>query len=98
MTATKTHTTFMFFTTGSMIITTPCAIIAVPEITYMRYMSFLGLFLFKDVITRSIGLPGQLFRQKSDPGRKQKLKVQVDSKHCSERGPGMTDGASRKGL
>jgi uncharacterized membrane protein YkgB len=44
-------TTFMFFTTSSMIITTPGAIIAVPGISYMRYMSFLGLFLFKDVIS-----------------------------------------------
>jgi uncharacterized membrane protein YkgB len=44
-------TTFMFFTTSSMIITTPGAIIAVPGISYMRYMSFLGLFLFKDIIS-----------------------------------------------
>src|SRR6476661_10384883 len=36
----------MFFTTSSMIITTPGSIIAVPGISYMRYMSFLGLFLF----------------------------------------------------
>jgi len=44
-------TTFMFFITSTMVITTPGAIIAVPGIRYMRYMSFLGLFLFKDVIS-----------------------------------------------
>ena len=49
-------TTFMFFTTSSMIITTPGAIIAVPGISYMRYMSFLGLFLFKDVISFGVSL------------------------------------------
>jgi reactive chlorine resistance protein C len=43
-------TTLMFFTTSTMVITTPGAIIAVHGIRYMRYMSFLGLFLFKDVI------------------------------------------------
>lgn len=47
-------TTFMFFTTSSMIITTPGAVIAVPGISYMRYMSFLGLFLFKDVISLGV--------------------------------------------
>ena len=47
-------TTFMFFTTSSMIITTPGTIIAVPGISYMRYMSFLGLFLFKDVISLGV--------------------------------------------
>jgi uncharacterized membrane protein YkgB len=41
----------MFFTTGTMVITTPGAIISVPGIHGMRYMSFLGLFLFKDVIS-----------------------------------------------
>ena len=41
----------MFFTTSTMLISTPGAIIAVPGIKYMRYMSFLGLFLFKDVIS-----------------------------------------------
>jgi reactive chlorine resistance protein C len=40
-------TTVMFFTTSTMLITTPGATIAVHGI---RYMSFLGLFLFKDVI------------------------------------------------
>jgi uncharacterized membrane protein YkgB len=49
-------TTFMFFTTSSMIMTTPGAIIAVPGIAYMRYMSFLGLFLFKDVIALGVSL------------------------------------------
>ena len=41
----------MFFITSTMLITTPGAIIAVHGITYMRYMSFLGLFLFKDIIS-----------------------------------------------
>jgi uncharacterized membrane protein YkgB len=44
-------TTLMFFTTSTMVITTPGAIISVPGIDHMRYMSFLGLFLFKDVIS-----------------------------------------------
>ena len=64
--------TVMFFTTSTMLITTPGAIIDVPGISYMRYMSFLGLFLFKDVISLGVlSLPRQLFRQKSDPPRKQ---------------------------
>ena len=46
--------TVMFFTTSTMIVTTPGAIIAVPGISYMRYMSFLGLFLFKDVISLGV--------------------------------------------
>jgi uncharacterized membrane protein YkgB len=37
----------MFFTTSTMIITTPGTASVVHG---MRYMSFLGLFLFKDVI------------------------------------------------
>ena len=41
----------MFFTTSTMLITTPGAIISVPGIHGMRYMSDLGLFLFKDVIS-----------------------------------------------
>ncbi|MGA7524598.1 MAG: DUF417 family protein [Acidobacteriaceae bacterium] len=41
-------TTFMFFITSTMLITTPGAIISFHG---MRYMSFLGLFLFKDVIS-----------------------------------------------
>jgi uncharacterized membrane protein YkgB len=44
----------MFFTTSTMIITTPGAIISVPRIHGMRYMSFLGLFLFKDVISLGV--------------------------------------------
>jgi uncharacterized membrane protein YkgB len=42
--------TLMFFITSTMVITTPGAIISVSGIHGMRYMSFLGLFLFKDVI------------------------------------------------
>lgn len=41
-------TTGMFFTTSTMVITTPGAIITVHG---MRYMSFLGLFLYKDIIS-----------------------------------------------
>lgn len=41
-------TTLMFFITSTMIATTPGAIISFHG---MRYMSFLGLFLFKDVIS-----------------------------------------------
>jgi reactive chlorine resistance protein C len=44
----------MFFTTSTMILTTPGAIISVPGIHGMRYMSFLGLFLFKDVISLGV--------------------------------------------
>ena len=44
----------MFFTTSSMLLTTPGAIIAVHGISYMRYMSFLGLFLFKDIISLGV--------------------------------------------
>jgi uncharacterized membrane protein YkgB len=44
----------MFFTTSSMIITTPGSIISVQGISYMRYMSFLGLFLFKDIIALGV--------------------------------------------
>jgi uncharacterized membrane protein YkgB len=46
----------MFLTTSSMLITTPGAIITVPGISYMRYMSFLGLFLFKDIISLGVSL------------------------------------------
>jgi uncharacterized membrane protein YkgB len=38
----------MFFTTSSMLITTPGSITSVNG---LRYMSFLGLFLYKDVIS-----------------------------------------------
>jgi reactive chlorine resistance protein C len=41
----------MFFITSTMVITTPGAIIAVNG---LRYMSFLGLFLFKDVISLGV--------------------------------------------
>ena len=44
----------MFFITSTMVITTPGAIIAVQGIKYMRYMSFLGLFLFKDFISLGV--------------------------------------------
>jgi uncharacterized membrane protein YkgB len=44
----------IFFTTSTMIVTTPGAIISVPGIHGMRYMSFLGLFLFKDVISLGV--------------------------------------------
>jgi uncharacterized membrane protein YkgB len=44
----------MFFTTSTMILTTPGAIISVPGIHGMRYMSFIGLFLFKDVISLGV--------------------------------------------
>src|SRR5260370_7928735 len=42
--------TLMFFTTSSMLITTPGAIISVPGIHHIRFMSNLGLFLFKEVL------------------------------------------------
>jgi uncharacterized membrane protein YkgB len=45
--------TVMFFITSTMLITTPGAIVAVHG---MRYMSFLGLFLFKDVISLGVSL------------------------------------------
>lgn len=46
----------IFFTTSTMIMSTPGAIISVPGIHGMRYMSFLGLFLFKDVISLGVSL------------------------------------------
>jgi uncharacterized membrane protein YkgB len=45
--------TLMFFTTSTMIITTPDT---TSVIHGMRYMSFLGLFLFKDVISLGASL------------------------------------------
>src|SRR5579862_403221 len=45
--------TLMFFTTSTMVITTPGSTISVHG---MRYMSFLGLFLFKDVISLGVAL------------------------------------------
>jgi uncharacterized membrane protein YkgB len=47
-------TVFMFFITSTTVITTPGAIISVPGIHHMRYMSFLGLFLFKDLISLGV--------------------------------------------
>ena len=47
-------TTLMFFITSTMVMSTPGAIIAVQGIRYMRYMSFIGLFLFKDVISLGV--------------------------------------------
>jgi reactive chlorine resistance protein C len=44
-------TLLMFFSTSTMIISTPGTIVSVPGIHGMRYMSFLGLFLFKDIIS-----------------------------------------------
>lgn len=40
----------MFFTTSTMLITTPGTTISVPGIHGLRFMNNLGLFLFKDVI------------------------------------------------
>jgi uncharacterized membrane protein YkgB len=47
-------TALMFFITSTMVISTPGAIIAVHGIRYMRYMSLVGLFLFKDVISLGV--------------------------------------------
>jgi uncharacterized membrane protein YkgB len=44
-------TTVMFFITSTMLITTPGATISVHGV---RYMSFLGLFLYKDVISLGV--------------------------------------------
>ena len=46
----------MFFTTSTMLLTTPGAIISVPGVHGMRFMSNLGLFLFKDVIALGASL------------------------------------------
>jgi len=46
----------IFFTTSTMLMSTPGAIISVPGIHGMRYMSNLGLFLFKDVISFGVSL------------------------------------------
>lgn len=43
--------TVMFVTTSTMVVTTPGATISVHG---MRYMSFLGLFLFKDIISLGV--------------------------------------------
>jgi uncharacterized membrane protein YkgB len=47
-------TTLMFFITSTMVLSTPGAIISVPGIHGMKYMSFTGLFLFKDVISLGV--------------------------------------------
>jgi len=47
---------FMFFITSTMVFTTPSAIISVPGIHGMRYMRFLGLFLFKDFISLGVSV------------------------------------------
>jgi uncharacterized membrane protein YkgB len=49
-------TTVMFFTTSSMLITTPGTTISVPGIPGMRFMNLLGLFLYKDVIALGASL------------------------------------------
>lgn len=46
----------IFFTTSTMLLTTPGAIVSVPGIHGMRYMSNLGLFLFKDIISLGVSL------------------------------------------
>ncbi|HEY4358225.1 MAG TPA: DUF417 family protein [Acidobacteriaceae bacterium] len=46
--------TVMFFITSTMVATTPGALISVPGIHGMRYMSFLGLFLFKDILALGV--------------------------------------------
>ena len=48
--------TVMFFITSTMVLSTPGTIISVQGIRGMRYMSFLGLFLFKDVISLGVSL------------------------------------------
>jgi uncharacterized membrane protein YkgB len=44
----------IFFTTSTMLFTTPGALVSVPGITGMRYMSFLGLFLYKDILSLGV--------------------------------------------
>jgi uncharacterized membrane protein YkgB len=46
----------MFFITSTMLLTTPGAIISVPGIHGMRYMSFLGLFLYKDILAFGVAI------------------------------------------
>lgn len=40
----------MFFITSSLFLSTPGTIASIPGIEGMKYMSFMGLFLFKDII------------------------------------------------
>lgn len=57
-------TTFMFFITSSMLITTPGAVISYHG---MRYMSLVGLFLYKDIIALGASLYLiTLFRRRAD--------------------------------
>jgi uncharacterized membrane protein YkgB len=49
-------TTLMFSITSTMLLTTPGTIITVPGTHGMRYMSLLGLFLYKDVISLGASL------------------------------------------
>ncbi|HEY4381014.1 MAG TPA: DUF417 family protein [Acidobacteriaceae bacterium] len=44
----------IFFTTSTMLFSTPGALISVPGIPVMRYMSNLGLFLYKDIISLGV--------------------------------------------
>lgn len=44
-------TVVMFFTTSTMLVSTPGTTITLPGIPWMRYMDMLGLFLFKDIIS-----------------------------------------------
>lgn len=46
----------MFFTTSSMLLTTPNTLISVPGIPVMRFMNNLGLFLYKDIICFGVSL------------------------------------------
>lgn len=46
----------IFFTTSTMLFTTPGALISVPGIPGMKFMSNLGLFLYKDIISLGVSL------------------------------------------
>lgn len=46
----------IFFTTSTMLFSTPGALISVPGIPVMRYMSNLGLFLYKDILSLGASL------------------------------------------
>jgi uncharacterized membrane protein YkgB len=48
--------TMMFSITSTMVLSTPGAIVALPGIRYMRFLSLVGLFLFKDVIALAVSL------------------------------------------
>jgi uncharacterized membrane protein YkgB len=68
----------MFFTTSTVVITTPGAIVTVHGIRYMRYMSFLGLFLFKDVISLGASFYLLSYFGQKPPFLKTKLITKVD--------------------